>query len=226
MPVDTRRRCLQAGNLTGLSDGVAMTGTTGGRPVDLQYAARWTSQTAQPIVLAFSPQLGECASAPSGFCTGFGGPISPNGRYVFGYATEGESRAYEGTLYVDGSPAPNVDAFLLRASQITDGEVIVGSKDTGIRSTITQSNVNQAYRFEAGVFVPLGALPGAPAGTAFESTANSINSSGVTVGRSEVQPGLPARRDVDQRSDHRPEHGLCQSAACQHDRDRSLCDQR
>jgi hypothetical protein len=179
----------EAGNLTGLSEGLALAGTTGSRVVDLQYATRWTSPTVQPIVLAFSPQLGQCATAPSGFCTGFGGPISPNGRYVFGYTTEGESRAYEGTLYVDGSPASNVDAFLLKAFQITDAEVIVGSKDTGIRSTITQNDVNQAYRFEAGVFIPLGALPGAPAGTAFESQANSINSSGVIVGHSEVQLG-------------------------------------
>jgi len=54
---------------------------------------------------------------------------------------------------------------------------------------MTPFNVNQAYRFEAGIFIPLGALPGAPAGTAFESVANSINSSGVIVGRSDASLG-------------------------------------
>jgi len=176
-------------NLTGLSDGVAIAGTTGGAQFDLQNAARWASQTGQPSVLPYSSKLTECPGQFAGFCNGFGGPISPNGRYVFAYATEGEARGYEGTLYSDGVAVSGVDAFQLRASQITDAELIVGSKDTGIRSTITQSNVNQAYRFEAGVFIPLGALPGAPPGTAFESIANSINSSGVIVGRSDVQLG-------------------------------------
>ncbi len=179
----------EAVNLTGLSDGPAIAGTTGSVQIDTQNAARWTSQTVQPIVLAYSPQLTQCPTAPSGFCNGFGGPISPNGRYIFAYATEGETRPYQGTLYADGLAVSNVDALLLRATQITDGEVIVGSQDTGIRSTITQSDVNQAYRFEAGVFIPLGALPGAPPGTAFESVANSINSSGVIVGHSDVQLG-------------------------------------
>lgn len=173
-------------NLTGLSDGLAIAGTTGGPQFDLQNAAQWASPTAQPSVLPYSPQLMECPGQPPGFCNGFGGPISPNGRYVFANATEGEAWGYEGTLYSNGVAVSNVDAWQLRASQITDGEVIVGSRDTGIRSTITPFNVNQAYRFEAGIFIPLGALPGAPAGTAFESVANSINSSGVIVGRSDA----------------------------------------
>ncbi len=217
----------EAVNLTGLSDGLAIMGTTGSslHPETLN-PARWTSPTTQPIVLGYSPQLTQCPTAPSGFCNGFGGPISPNGRYVFGYETQGETSPYAGTLYADGSYESNVDALLLRAFQITDAETLVGSRDTGIRSTVTTTDVRQAYRFEAGVFTPLGALPGAPAGTAFESNANSINSSGVIVGSLRIATRqFPACRDVDQRSDHRSEHGLRQSTACQYGRDRRLRDQ-
>jgi hypothetical protein len=174
--------------VTSLSDTGAIVGTTGGADVTAQTAARWASPTSQPSLLPYTTVL-DCADPDAGECYSLATTISPNGKYIFAYASQHNFRARWGSIYVDGVIASNFNGSRnTYASQITDSEVVIGNRDTGIPSQLTLNDVNQAYRWEAGTFTDLGALPGAAAGTAFESSATSMNSSGVIVGYSE-HPG-------------------------------------
>lgn len=168
----------------GLSDAGAMVGSIGG-PIFLeQTAAQWANQNSQPALMPYPSTL-FCSDPVAGECYSYGGPISPNGKYVIEYASQHDNHASWTSLFVNGTVAGNFGNWALDVSQISNSGVIVGRQDTGVHSTITPWDVSQAYRWEAGTFTGLGALPGAPAGTRFESNARSMNSSGVIVGWSQ-----------------------------------------
>ena len=175
----------QSIDLTGLSDGSALVGSVN---TSDPTAALWPSPTGQPSTLPYYAGL-FCADPVQSLCTSTGGPVSPNGKYAIDYGWAGDNHEAYTSLFVNGAAASNFGGYGIDVAQITDGQVMVGTDDTRIHSTITISNVRHAFRWEAGIFTDLGSLPGAPAGTAFESTAEAMNSSGVIVGSSQVEPG-------------------------------------
>jgi probable HAF family extracellular repeat protein len=172
-----------SGGLSGISDTGIFVGTvghgTGGT------AAYWTNQNSHPALLPY-PSAVDCADPVANECYSSADAISPNGKYIVGAANLLDFHSPYGVLWVNGAVASNYGAYNVGASEVTDSGVIIGSHDTGIRSQITPDNVRHAFRWEAGTLTDLGALPGAPAGTAFESDASSINSSGVIVGSSQL----------------------------------------
>jgi len=170
--------------LSGLSDVGAMVGSTGSTDLLAQTAAQWANQNSQPALMPYPSAL-FCSDPVAGECYSWGGPTSPNGRYVIEYASQHDNHAAWTSLFVNGTVASNFGDWELYVSQISNSGVIVGRQGTGVMSTITNFDVKQAYRWEAGTFTELGALPGAPAGTKFESNARSMNSSGVIVGSSQ-----------------------------------------
>jgi len=175
----------QSIDLTGLSDGSAL---VGGLNTNDPTAALWASPTGQPTTLPYAADL-FCAPDPAQtLCSSTGGPMSPNGKYAVDYAWAGDNHEQYTSLFVNGA-TPTFLGWGVDVGQITDGGVMVGTNDTLVRSQITIWNVRHAFRWEAGTFTDLGSLPGAPAGTAFESTANSMNSNGVIVGSSQAVPG-------------------------------------
>jgi probable HAF family extracellular repeat protein len=175
-----------AEDLSGLSDAGALVGGVGSPDLTQQTAATWASPSAQSAALPY-PSIFFCSNPVQNACWSNGGPTSPSGKYVVEYAFQGSGRNEYTSVFVHGVAASNFSGTNVTVSRVTDLGVVVGAKDTGIHSTITADDVSQAYRWEAGTFTSLGALPGAPAGTAFESNAKAINSSGVIVGSSQFQ---------------------------------------
>jgi probable HAF family extracellular repeat protein len=175
----------QSIDLTGLSDGSALVGA-----VDTSdpTAALWSGPAGQPSILPYYAGL-FCTNPVQSLCTSTGGPVSPNGKYAIDYGWAGDNHESYTSLFVNGAAAGNFGGYGIDVAQITDGQVMVGTDDTRIPSTITIWNVRHAFRWEAGIFTDLGSLPGAPAGTAFESSAKAMNSSGVVVGSSQAEPG-------------------------------------
>lgn len=167
-----------------LSDTGLVSGSTGILDRS-ETAARWSAPGAQPTTLPYT------ASATCGAnCSYFGGPVSPNGKYILGFtvAPFGNNDLLT-AIYVNGVPDAHFNDLGVKVSQITDAEVFIGARNTGIPSDFSDANTYQATRWEARIYTGLGALPGAAAGTAFESRAESMNANGVIVGRSQYQPG-------------------------------------
>jgi len=173
-----------AEDVSGLSDGGAIVGGVGTPDPSGQTAAEWSSPSAQPALLPYPSNL-FCSDPVQDICWSNGGPISPSGKYVVDYAYHVLPTGWYTSLFVNGVVASNFVQTSATVSRITDSGVLVGAKDIGVHSTITPNGVSQAYRWEAGTVTDLGALPGAPAGTAFESNATAVNSSGVIVGSSQ-----------------------------------------
>jgi len=174
----------QSTELSGLSDAGAMVGSIGDPRLLSDTAAQWANPNSQPALMPYPSAL-FCSDPIAGECYSWGGPISPNGKYAIEYASQHDNHAPWTSLFVNGTVASNFGNWNLNVSQISNSGVIIGNLDTGVHSTITPWDVQQAYRWEAGTFTRLGALPGAPAGTQFESNARSMNSSGVIVGSSQ-----------------------------------------
>ena len=176
-----------SGGLNGISDTGILVGTvghdTGGT------AAYWTNQNSQPALLPYPPAI-DCADPVANQCYSSADAISPNGKYIVGSANLLDFHSPYGVLWVNGAVASNYGGYGVGASAVTDSGVIIGSHDTGVHSQITPFNVRHAFEWEAGTLTDLGALPGAPAGTAYESDASSINSSGVIVGSSQLTGSL------------------------------------
>jgi len=174
----------QSTELSGLSDAGAMVGSIGDPRLLSDTAAQWANPNSQPALMPYPSAL-FCSDPIAGECYSWGGPISPNGKYAIEYASQHDNHAPWTSLFVNGTVASNFGNWNLNVSQISNSGVIIGNLDTGVHSTITPWDVQQAYRWEAGTFTEIGALPGAPAGTRFESNARSMNSSGVIVGSSQ-----------------------------------------
>jgi hypothetical protein len=173
----------QASAVSGLSDTGVIAGAVG--PNGTGTAAQWANRSSQPALLPY-PMAIDCANPAANQCYSRSGPISPNGRYIYGYANLLDLHSAYSPIWAAGVVAGNFGSYNTNASQITNSEIVIGSKDTGVQSQTTPFDVYQAYRWESGTFVELGALPGAPAGTAFESNAAAMNSNGVIVGSSQA----------------------------------------
>ena len=171
--------------VAGLSDTGLISGSIGILDRS-ETAARWSAPGVQPATLPY-PSTPLCPAD----CSYSGGAVSPNGKYIIGLMVPpvGNSNLLT-SIYVNGvldSHFTGVGG--LKVSQVTDAEVFIGAQDTGIPSDHSDPDTYQATRWEAGIYTGLGALPGAAAGTAFESYAHSMNSTGVIVGRSQYTAG-------------------------------------
>jgi hypothetical protein len=171
--------------VSGLSATGSISGSIGILDGDSETAARWTTPGAQPVTLPYG-SIDNCG----GPCGYFGGPISPNGKYIVAFVTPPFGHGKDAAIYANGVIDSRFNDVAATVSQITDAEVVIGAKDTGIASDISVGDVYQAMRWESGVYTNLGALPGAPAGFLFESRARSMSANGAIVGYSQYKSGF------------------------------------
>jgi len=177
----------KSGSVFGLSDTGAITGWIAGpsNPSSFvpEIGARWTSASAQPVTLPYAIPP-HC----NGDCDYSGGPISPNGRYIVGLYTPPFGPNHDTAIYADGVPDGRFIDEDLRVAQITDAEVLIGSRNSGIEEPVEDNFIYEATRWEAGVYTDFPQLPGAAPGTVLDSYAHSMNASGLVVGFCQSPP--------------------------------------
>jgi len=105
--------------LSGLSDVGAMVGSTGSTDLLAQTAAQWANQNSQPALMPYPSAL-FCSDPVAGECYSWGGPTSPNGKYVIEYASQHDNHAAWTSLFVNGTVASNFGDWELYVSQISN----------------------------------------------------------------------------------------------------------
>jgi probable HAF family extracellular repeat protein len=173
-----------SGGLVGISDANLLVGTVG--PSDGGTAAYWTSPTSQPTLLPYPSQI-DCADPVRNFCYSWTTAVSPNGRYITGAANLEDIHTSYGLMWVNGVQVSNYGGYDVNANQVTNAGVVIGLFKTDFPSpNPPEFWVRHAFEWEAGTLTDLGCLPGAPAGSTFESGAVAMNSAGIIVGYSQV----------------------------------------
>jgi len=174
----------KAGALAGISDSNILVGLVG--QSDGGTAAYWTSPTSQPTLLPYPSQI-DCSVPAANNCYSWTTAISPNGKYITGGANLLDVHSSYGLMWINGVQASNYGGYEVNASQVTNAGIVIGSSRTEFESPFPpQLFIPHAFEWEAGTLTDLGCLPGAPAGSTFESGAAAMNSSGTIVGYSQV----------------------------------------